>query len=117
MRILLIENDPIVREIMWDYLTLEGHSVVGVSNEEAFSAYRVETYDVVISDCHDSTSSGLELIHRILKIKPHQRLLMTTGDYDLKAPEVASILYKPFRLSSIGQALVQFQKPSHHFAV
>jgi sigma-B regulation protein RsbU (phosphoserine phosphatase) len=66
MRILVVEDDFDVREMLRTLLQCDGHDVVAARNgEEGWSAFQKGTFSVVISDWVMPDMDGLELSRRI----------------------------------------------------
>ena len=65
-KILVVDDEKVIREILCEFLTLEGFEVDSVSNgSEAISRLRIRNYDMVISDLKMPKKSGLELLATI----------------------------------------------------
>jgi CheY-like chemotaxis protein len=79
-RILLVEDDEAVREILRKALVSAGHAVEEASNGDvALAAYRREAADVVITDLVMPDKDGLETIMVLRRIDPAVKIIAMSG--------------------------------------
>lgn len=65
-RILVVDDEKVIREILCEFLALEGYLVRSVEDgEKALSELRIRPYDIVISDLKMPNLSGIELLEKI----------------------------------------------------
>jgi DNA-binding NtrC family response regulator len=65
-RILVVDDEKVIREILADFLTMEGYVVHAVEDgAQAIEELRKRSYNLVISDLKMPNLSGLELIQKI----------------------------------------------------
>ena len=109
-RILIVDDEPDVREIMCDYLTSVGHLVeVAPSGREAVARVREEdaAYDVALVDWNMPGIGGREVIETLKELHPETVVVVTTGDQvdALRQPRRASrwdaVVRKPFALRDL----------------
>jgi signal transduction histidine kinase/ActR/RegA family two-component response regulator len=109
-RILLVDDETSLLEVIGDVLRLDGHLVESESNGvAALRRLRQERFDIVVSDLKMPGMSGQELFARLAEIDPSlvRRLVFTTGD--LANPETLKFLesagnpylQKPFDLNAV----------------
>lgn len=110
-RILLVDDDELIRESVGPMLEMLGHQVrTAPGGEEALQFLATgPVLDLVILDMNMPGMNGAQTLERILALRPEQVVLMATGysDQDLGdllagRPKVASIR-KPFSLDEIGR--------------
>jgi CheY-like chemotaxis protein len=109
-RILLVEDESIVRETLRLMLRKDGHTVLEANNGiEALSAFRRERFDLVLIDFQIPFLKGDELAVKLKQISPHQPLLMLTGQGRSLGPDnpVDAVLQKPFDLDGLRQAIAK----------
>ena len=81
MKILLVEDEEGVREVIVAILERAGHLVVTETNgNRAFRRYCKEgPYDLVLTDIEHKGLNGVELMHAIGKKSPKQNVKIITG--------------------------------------
>jgi len=113
MRILLVDDDELIRESLSVLLESEGHRVwVASSGLEAIQCIQGgQDMDLVILDMNMPGLSGAETLPRILALRPGQAVLFASGhsEGDLEGllagyPTVQS-LSKPFTMSELRRKL------------
>ena len=116
MRILVVDDDPLIIHAMETALMSEGHSVVAANGGqeaiETFSAARAQgAFDAVITDLGMPHVDGRQVAAAIKSIDPTVRVIMLTGWgqhilEDRTTPEhVDTVLSKPPRLADLRRAL------------
>jgi two-component system sensor histidine kinase EvgS len=107
-RILLVEDEGPVRDVLRELLHCDDHTVVEANNgAEALGIFAQSRFDVVLTDCIMPFVSGPELAVQIKRQSPAQPVLMITG-YEIKCGRgnpVDGILQKPFDLHQLRSAL------------
>jgi DNA-binding NtrC family response regulator len=79
-RILVVDDEPLIRETLAEFLTLEGFTVVSCgSGEEALALTRGQRFDIALCDVQLPGIDGLELIDRLLKTTPQMFVLLITA--------------------------------------
>lgn len=113
--ILLVEDEPLVRELSRDMLERQGYQVVLAS--DANEAERISavagSFDLLITDAVMPSISGVELARRIRASHPGMKVLFISGysdqpgERDQTAAEGAAFLQKPFSADSLGRKIRQ----------
>jgi PAS domain S-box-containing protein len=113
--ILLVEDEPLVRELSRDMLERQGYRVVLAS--DANEAERISaiagSFDLLITDAVMPSISGVELARRIRASHPGMKVLFISGysdqpaERDQTAAEGAAFLQKPFSADSLGRKIRQ----------
>jgi CheY-like chemotaxis protein len=107
-RILLVDDERMVRETIRQLLCLDEHTITEANNgAEALGLFTQHRYDVVLTDCVMPFLQGSELAARIKQLSPRQPVLMITG-YAMKPGRhnpVDAVLRKPFDLDALRLAL------------
>ena len=79
-RILVVDDEKTIREIVSQVLTDEGHEVTAFpSGEEALASFRDNPYPLVITDIRMDGMSGLDLLKEIKVIRPETQVVLITG--------------------------------------
>jgi two-component system response regulator (stage 0 sporulation protein F) len=80
MRVLLVDDEAGIRELVIEVLTREGFKVESTGNgNEALRMFRRRRYDLVITDLLHPGLNGAELIGKIRKLKPWHPVLLFTA--------------------------------------
>lgn len=115
-RILLVEDDVRLREMVGSHLSRSRYEVVmAESAEDVLERLRTGalSYDVCLLDLHLPGISGLELARLLLTIAPLKPVILITGDDDEQtagdalAQGVTGYLLKPFELFELDASLSQ----------
>ncbi|WP_291326453.1 response regulator [Desulfovibrio sp. UCD-KL4C] len=87
MRILVVDDEQMVRENLVDYLEDEGIDVISVgSAEEALKLMETESAEVAIVDMRLPVMHGNDLIINLKKIRPEMDFIIHTGSVDYAVP-------------------------------
>ena len=107
-RILVVEDEPSLRNLLIDSITAEGLEPVGVKNaEDAIKHLEDEPFDIVLTDVNLPGKSGLELLPICLQRNPDAYVLVMTGygtiDNAVKAMKLGAsdFLCKPISLDDL----------------
>ena len=113
-RILVIDDDPSVQDILDQMLHLKGHQVsVASDGEEGIERFKTDPFDLVFTDLGMPKLSGWE-VGRILKsINPSVPIAMITGwgvELDrekMRESGIDLIISKPFNFDRITQIVAE----------
>src|SRR3954470_7150430 len=107
-RILVVDDEKVIREILSDFLSLEGYLVRAVEDGvEALKELQRRSYNLVISDLKMPNMNGLELIERITTMGiPVLTVIMTgfgTVETAIEAMKQGAYDYilKPFKVEEV----------------
>jgi len=118
-RLLLVDDEPAIRDLVARILTHRGYLVVtAATGNEALRLLRsnTEPFDLLITDHSMPGISGLELASRARRESPAIRVLITSAlpTADL-APEVSTaalrFLQKPYAAADLFRSLEELQAP------
>ncbi len=107
IRILLAEDDQVMREYLTRALERSGYAVAAVDRgTAAIPLLAAETFDLLLTDIVMPEMDGIELAQRATEMAPGMRVMFITGfaAVTLKAGEAmpnARILSKPFHLREL----------------
>lgn len=104
--ILLIDDEPIIRETISDSLRHEGFEVtMASSGEEGLDKFKSKSHDMVIVDLIMEDMGGIEVSKEILKLKPETPMMILTGHGSLAtAIEALQIKLHDYILKPIDRA-------------
>src|SRR5271157_5944240 len=114
MRILLVDDTTMMRDLFKTLLESEGHEVV-TANDGVAAVFTYRTmedgyFDFVLSDYQMPRKNGVELLADIRKLNPKQRFALMSADPPNRStlPEELKdlvILEKPFRTAELLAAI------------
>ncbi len=112
VRILIVDDDPHIRESLFDVLEDAGYEVFKASGEkEALSEVRTHSFDVILMDYNLPNSTGIQVIKKIRKIDLKSQILMLTADRTQETAvmaiqeSVADFLVKPVDVDHLKHAI------------
>jgi PAS domain S-box-containing protein len=123
LRVLLVDDDPLLLRTLQDMLEADGHAVVamngGQAGIDAFNAMRAagEAFSLVLTDLGMPYVDGRKVANAVKQASPGTPVVLLTGwgqrlvaDGDI--PEsVDHVLSKPPKLSELRQALARHGRP------
>jgi putative nucleotidyltransferase with HDIG domain len=110
-RVLVVDDEPEIREVLCDLLSFDYHCASVSSAEEALELLAGAKFDLVISDITMSGMSGLEMIPHVLSISPETIVLMISGMQTIESAIEAlrlgafDYIMKPFDLRQVEAAV------------
>ena len=116
MKILMVDDSDITRELMKTFLQDMGHQVVGEAEngKEAVEAYAKLKPDLVLMDLVMPGKTGLEALQEIIAADPSAKVVMVTAvQQDAMSQELLSkgaiaVLRKPFSYPELAEVLKPF---------
>jgi len=112
MKILLVEDDAALLEILGSILQSEGHTVRScLSAHEALLALEVEPFDLIIADFKMPRTDGLKLLETVKMQRPDLHFILISAfardDTFEQAMRLGAdaCLHKPFRLAALRQVM------------
>jgi len=112
LRVLVVEDEPLVREVVSVYLNEDGHAVETANNgREGLEKFRNAVFDIVLTDRAMPEMNGDQLAAQIKKLKPGMPVILLTGFGDLmtdvgeRPAGVDLVVSKPFTLHSLREAI------------
>ncbi len=105
-RILVIDDEASIRDLITDILEEEGHEVLAAEDgRQGLSLFRQEPFELVITDMVMPEQSGINTIMELVRDYPEVKIIAISGGGAIE-PErylsiakiigAESILYKPF---------------------
>ncbi|MGI8656124.1 MAG: ATP-binding protein [Pyrinomonadaceae bacterium] len=118
LKILVVDDEEYVRDILHDVLQSEGHQVVVAgSGKEALAAFQDGNFDGVFTDVGMKEMNGWELAQHIRALDPNIPLALVTGWGDSLPKSdhrmdnlIDWIISKPFELTRISEVLGEIEQ-------
>jgi CheY-like chemotaxis protein len=114
MRILVVDDEKDVREVLRDFLEIEGFEVFeAAEGKSALEIARKHSFDVVLTDLSMPGPDGFGVLKEIRRIRPEAAVLIFTGYVSpanaLEALELGCDGYvtKPIALRQLKQVIAE----------
>jgi CheY-like chemotaxis protein len=114
LRILAVEDEPNIREILGIYLTEDGHTVeLAAEGGEALTKFKRDQFDLLLTDYSMPNMNGDRLAAAVRAADPKIRIALLTGfgsQLPQGAPlrlEVDAIIAKPFTFETLRQGIAE----------
>jgi diguanylate cyclase (GGDEF)-like protein len=108
IRVLVVDDEEIVRSFLVDVLSDEGYDVQAVSSgEEAIGLFDQESYDLIITDIKMPGTNGMEVLRSAKAKDSNQNVIVMTGYASTETAVesmklgAADYITKPFNLDQI----------------
>ena len=122
--ILVIEDEPLIRETLADMLSLGGHQVtLAESGEDGIRLFYQQEYDIVLTDLAMPGVSGWEVARSIREQRKDVPIVIVTGwgvtieRSEMEENGVDDVLPKPFDIDhvlNLVQTLLMRQSADKH---
>lgn len=113
-RILVVDDEAPVREVLTEYFTTQGYAVDGASNgNEALAAVKRAWPDLVLLDVRMPSLDGVEVLRRIREGEGDITVIMVTANEDVALAREAlklgafDYIAKPFDFSYLDRAVAE----------
>lgn len=107
-RVLVVDDEQLIREILADFLSMEGYAVrTAADGAIAAQELRRSRYDVVITDLKMPNMGGLDLLAEVRRTNPNALTLVMTGfgtvetAIDAMKRGAYDYVLKPFRVEQV----------------
>jgi CheY-like chemotaxis protein len=114
LRILVVDDEPSVREVLSAMLSDDSHEVETASDgREGFEKFRHGTWDLVMTDRAMPQMNGDQLAIAIKQLNPEMPVVLVTGFADVmqdvgdNPPAIDAVVRKPFNRNSLRAAIAQ----------
>ena len=109
LRVLVVDDEPLIREVLCRFLDKNSSAMTVGSAEEALEEIRTQHYDLCFLDVILPGMNGMEAIKIIKELSPSTKVAIMSGGYlceDMKrqiAESALEFIEKPFDLSRIRE--------------
>ncbi len=108
IKILIVDDEEIVRSFLFDVLSDEGYEVTAVSSgEEAVKLLKKDTFYLIITDIKMPGMNGMQVLRTAKEMDPNQNVIVMTGYASTETAVesmklgAADYITKPFNLDQI----------------
>ena len=112
LHVLVVDDEQMVRDLVTEYLTADGHTFETAKNgREGLEKFCTGRYDVVVTDRAMPEMSGMQLVRFIKRIAPNKPIIMLTGfgdmmkEFDEMPSDIDQLVSKPLTLDEFREAL------------
>ncbi len=117
MKVLVAEDQEVMREMIKDFFVLFGHSVTCCDNGfKAWESWSKERPDIIISDIHMPIMTGVELLKKVKKVAPDFPVILITGvsveeaKIEAEKYKVDEFVRKPFAVPDLVKLAEKYKK-------
>jgi YesN/AraC family two-component response regulator len=112
-RILFVDDDPIIREIIKK--SFDGYFkevVIAIDGKDALEKYKNSFFDIVITDISMPNMNGIELVKNIKNIHPEELIIVLSsvddGSYFIELLNIGvdGFVVKPFNFKKVAQKII-----------
>ena len=115
LRVLVVDDQPAVCEVVADSIQYAGHEIVGTAKDgvEAVARAKELLPDLVVMDISMPRMNGVEAMKAILAAKSAKRVLLMSGEYrslgvtrdEMTRHGAAGFMEKPFNVTELFDML------------
>lgn len=112
LKVLVVDDESRVREVITEYLRAEGHSVTTAnSGREGIEQFRAQPFDMVVTDRAMPEMSGDQMATLIKKLRPEVPVVLLTGFGGLievtgsQPKDIDVVLSKPVTLGALRKTI------------
>jgi CheY-like chemotaxis protein len=119
MKILVADDDPIIRKLLSEVLTNDGHQVTVTENGyEALKKIQTQAFELIFMDVHMPVMNGLETLISIRRLRPDMAVAMMDSYPDQLVRQAENkgaltCIHKPFDLGEIREVIKGIEKKLH----
>jgi DNA-binding NtrC family response regulator len=108
IKVLVVEDDENLRDVLLEAATMEGYQAVGVSSAEAgIERLECDSFDILVTDVSLPGMTGIELLQHCTRLRPGTITIVITahGTIDIAVEAMkrgaSDFLVKPFELATL----------------
>jgi CheY-like chemotaxis protein len=117
MKILIVDDDDVLRSELAEYLIREGHDVQSAeSGSAALSMVKKKDYKLIFTDLKMPGMNGMDVLREVKKLRPNIHMVMITGygtiDSAVEAMKIGADDYirKPFEMGQLKSIIDNVMK-------
>ena len=108
LKILIVDDEEVVAEVLGKLIEIDGHNVaVTLEGKKALEIYQKDKFDIVFTDISMPGMNGVDLTRRILELDNNAKIVAITGHIGTQEIEkilnagAKTFLKKPFTKKEI----------------
>ena len=111
-RILVVDDEPVQRELVGGFLKKQGFEVIAAdSAERALELFRQDAFDLALTDQKMANMSGLDLLQAVHTINPETPVILITAFGTVEAAVTTALKdIPPRKLDAARDVLVQIAR-------
>ena len=123
LRVLVVDDQPAVAEVVADTIQYAGHEIVGIARDGMDAVTRAKELqpDLVVMDISMPRMNGVEAMKVILMAKSAKRVLLMSGEYrslgvtrdEMTRHGAAGFMEKPFNVGELFDLLDRWAAEVH----
>jgi len=112
--VLVIDDEDFIRELIKDFLELDGVDCAGAETaEQGIELLKEKDFDLILLDRNLGKTKAEDLIARIRSDRRHIPIVILTGDQQcgsdyLEETGADGIIFKPFQVSDFMESITKF---------
>ena len=113
LNVLVVDDEPIARDVIARYLVTDGHRVItAINGQEAIERVKTESFDLLITDHSMPGMNGVQLAAMVREMRPGQPIVLATGFGEGRVEssemqgDIDLVLRKPVPRRELRRALV-----------
>jgi signal transduction histidine kinase len=121
LRVLVIDDEPYVRDILGDMLRHDSHRVVVAEHGTAgLERFQAEPFDLVLTDLAMPGMSGWQVAQAVKALRPEVPVVLVTGwgvevpSEQLRQSGVDRVMSKPFRYADVQEVVASIRGQALH---
>jgi CheY-like chemotaxis protein len=114
IRVLVVDDEPVTRDVVSRFLRMDGHEVVAVTNgADALAAFHENPFSLIVTDQGMPGMSGLQLAATVKEMRPDVPIILLTGfghpgQQSGETPDVVDVVIsKPVPQRTLRKAIAQ----------
>lgn len=114
-KILVVDDSPITRAMISDFLVMSGHQVIGEAEDlkQTLAAYSAHRPDLVTLDLSMGSEDGFTVLRALRAVDPKARVLIVSANTqleiydDLLKEGATGFITKPFTIADLVTAVTK----------